>query len=544
MRLTRIMLLRGVSLALTVCAALGILIAPGPFTTPTISSAPLRPIAATDVNPLGATFFLDREVEGWKREQTVKMAKDAGIGWAKIMIAWQEIEPRKGRYYDDRYRKSSFEKFDEIVALLEKYGIRPIARLDKPPDWALAANGGDRGTPLRDISDYGGYVGEVAKHFKGHIQQYQIWNEPNLAAEWGNLPPNPAAYAALLKVASEGIRAADPDAVILSGPLAQTTERSDRAMPEVEYLDGLYAAGAGASFDILFANAYGFDKPPADPARPDVLNFQRVTLLRQKMVERGDQDKPIWLNEFGWNAAPASFPKAALTWGQVSEEQQAAYTTEAISLARSWDWLGVINLWYFRQVGDISPVDRADYYFRLVDVDFTPRLVYHALKSYAGTIRTAMPGVHQETSPAVELHGAWQHRRSDRAEGGGYVVSSLAGDSLTFDFNGDAVSLDSIGDGGRLQVKLDGADLPGLARDANGRATLSLPPNAATVPLVRGASAGHHILQLTVLDGPIGIDALTVEQGAVSYWPFYAQVAVVAAGVLGLTGSFFIRRRP
>ena len=34
---------------------------------------------------------------------------------------------------------------------------------------------------------------------------------------------------------------------------------------------------------------------------------------------------------------------------------------------------------YFRQVGDISPQEAA-YYFRMVDVDFTPRRVYYAVQ--------------------------------------------------------------------------------------------------------------------------------------------------------------------
>jgi hypothetical protein len=40
--------------------------------------------------------------------------------------------------------------------------------------------------------------------------------------------------------------------------------------------------------------------------------------------------------------------------------------------------LGVINIWYFRQVGDV-PRDRPAYYFALVDPEFNPRPVYEAL---------------------------------------------------------------------------------------------------------------------------------------------------------------------
>ena len=38
-----------------------------------------------------------------------------------------------------------------------------------------------------------------------------------------------------------------------------------------------------------------------------------------------------------------------------------------------------MNIWYFRQVGDVPP-DRAAYYFALVDPEFNPRPVYHAVR--------------------------------------------------------------------------------------------------------------------------------------------------------------------
>ena len=122
------------------------------------------------------------------------------------------------------------------------------------------------------------------------------------------------------------------------------------------------------------------DRPPDDPADPSVLNFQRVLLHRQIMERYGDADKAVWFNEYGWNAAPESFPADQLTWGRVTEQQQADYTLRGIALAREeWPWAGVFMVWYFRQVGNI-PVDNATYYFRMVDVDFTPRPVYSAVQ--------------------------------------------------------------------------------------------------------------------------------------------------------------------
>jgi hypothetical protein len=349
-----------------------------------LRSSSTHSIPYTDVNPYGANFFLDREVEEWKQEKTLEMAKAAGIGWIKQQFSWEEIEPeRKGEL--------DWSKADRIVSLAERYGMAIIARLDRPPAWTRQ----ERHFPTRppdDLEDYGDFVYSFVRRYSGRVRYVQIWNEPNLTAEWGFQRVDAVAYTRLLEVAYRRAKEADPQVVVLSAPLAMTLE--DASMRgnhnDLIFLEQMYQAGAGDYFDILSANAFGLDRPPEDPPDPSVLNFRRVELLRAIMERYGDAKKPIWINEYGWDAPPASFPTELLTWERVTDEQQAAYTVQGISWARQhWPWLGVVNIWYFRQVGDVPP-DRPAYYFALVDPSFDVRPVYEALRSAAqGTDATA-----------------------------------------------------------------------------------------------------------------------------------------------------------
>ena len=328
----------------------------------------------TDANSLGANFFLDREVEGWKQEKTLEMARAAGIGWIKQQFSWEEIEPQlKGEF--------EWAKCDDIVDLAARYGMQIIARLDRPPDWARLDNQ-YKTRPPDNLADYGDFIYAFVQRYRGRVRYVQIWNEPNLAAEWGFQRVDAVAYTAMLKVAYQRAKKADPDVVLLSAPLAITLE--DASMRgnhnDLIFLEQMYQAGARGYFDILSANAFGLDRPPEDPPAPDVLNFRRVELQRAIMVQYGDAGKPVWINEYGWCAAPASFPDEILTWKRVTELQQADYTVRGIAWAREhWPWLGVVNIWYFRQVGDIAS-DRAVYYFALVSPEFRPAPVYEALR--------------------------------------------------------------------------------------------------------------------------------------------------------------------
>jgi hypothetical protein len=338
-----------------------------------------RTIPHADVSPWGTNTFLHKEVEVWKRQLTFQMVRDAGIAWVKQQFPWEEIEqPRKGQFFDTKYNQATWDKFDDIVRLALEAGVQLIARLDRPPAWARA----DRthaARPPDSLEDYGDFVGAVASRYAGRLNHFQVWNEPNLGEEWTG-KPDPAEYARLLQVAYARIKEANPKAIVLSAPLAMTTEQGPVHLSELDFLDLMYQAGARGAFDVLSANAYGMDRPPSDPPSKSVLNFRRVELLRQVMEKHGDAGKAVWFNEYGWNASPKEMPKEELIWQRVDEKQQADWTVEGIQYAqRNWGWSGVFCTWYFRQVGDIPPT-KSEYYFRLVDPDFTPRPAYNAIK--------------------------------------------------------------------------------------------------------------------------------------------------------------------
>lgn len=341
-----------------------------------------RTIPHTDVNPWGTNVFLHKEVEQWKKERTIKMVKDAGIGWVKQQFPWEELEqPRKGQFYDTKYNQGTWDKFDGIVKLAEDSGLKLIIRVDRPPAWARS----DKSNPERppdNFDDYGDFVAAVASRYKGRVSHYQVWNEPNLGEEWTG-KPDPQGYVQLLRTAYQRLKQVSPDMVVLSAPLAINNETGPIHLNELDFLDQMYAAGAKQFFDVLSANAYGMDKPPGDTPSRTTLNFRRVELLRQVMEKNGDANKAVWFNEYAWNASPKEMPKEELFWQRVTDQQQAEWTVEGVQKAqRDWPWAGVFCTWYFRQVGDIPPA-KSEYYFRLVDPDFTPRPVYNAVKQAA-----------------------------------------------------------------------------------------------------------------------------------------------------------------
>jgi hypothetical protein len=290
----------------------------------------------------------------WWNEQIAQrdldLVQGMGFRWVKQSFPWREIETLERGQYD-------WWRPDRIVEDAEERGLFLIVRLDRQPFWSQPDGGAlplDN-IPPADLQDFGNFCHAVAARYKGRIQAYQVWNEPNLSREWGQHPPNAAEYTRLLAVCYEGIKTGDPDAIVISAGPAPTGTDLPVAIPDDRFIREMYKAGAAQYFDMLGVNAPGYAAPPQlDPAvaavTPELggyrwMAFRHVEDIRQIMVEFGDGHKQIAILELGWTTDPIH---EAYSWFRVTEEQQAEYLAGAYWYARQhWQpWIGIMTAIY------------------------------------------------------------------------------------------------------------------------------------------------------------------------------------------------------
>ncbi len=372
----------------------------GSFTRPQPNPFPATPTAipftAASLNPLGVNTFLEDEVEPAKRERQLQIIRDAGFGWIRQQFRWDDLEiSGRGDFSDRRNGTavSAWDKYDNIVDLAQKYNVQIIARLNSAPAWSQAPDNAMPGyAPPADLNDFVNYATAVATRYKGRIRFFQVWNEPNIAPEWGMGPINAEAYTDMLCRTYKALKAIDPSIEVISAALAQTNALDSQNLNDFVFLQRMYNAGAGKCFDILGAQGYGLFTGPTDRRmRPTDATFARNVWLRDIMVRNGDAAKPIWIGEMSWNPVPDD---PGITdrgeYGQVTDEQAARYAVQAYQRARAeWPWVGVVSYWFFKRADD-SDKSKSYYYFRLVDPDFTPRPVYAAIKQYAQSLGLAV----------------------------------------------------------------------------------------------------------------------------------------------------------
>lgn len=311
------------------------------------------------------------EVEEWKIQRSLQWVRFMGARTIVEFFPWPYIEVSEGSF--------SWDQADRIIRHASDQGVRVIARLGMVPQWAQPATELTRATlntlPASAYAQFAAYAGAFAARYADQIDHYIIWNEPNLAFEWGYNAVDPAQYADLLRVVYPAIHAADATAVVLAGALAPTLEPpgSPNGLDDLLYLEGMYEASAADFFDALAVHTYGFTHPAAQPPAPDELNFRRVELLRAVMEQHGDADTPVYITEAGWNDDPR-WDKA------VTPSERIAETVSALQMAETWPWLETLCLWVFRTPATLNTYHD---HFSLVTPDFDRRPVYEVIRAYS-----------------------------------------------------------------------------------------------------------------------------------------------------------------
>ena len=327
-----------------------------------------HPHRVETVNPkMGAHTRLTDEVEEWKIQRTLALVREMGARWIVEYFPWGYIEPARGQF--------DWQHADMVVDHAINQGLTVIARLDFVPEWARPKGTTFRYLDEEHYQDYGDFVYAFVEHFKGRVDYFIIWNEPNLSFEWGYRLVDPEAYTQLLKLAYGRAKEANPDCYVLNGGLAPTIGRegNEWGLSDLIFLQRMYDAGAKDYFDIMATHAYGYVFPPDDLPAENKINFSRAELIHEVMVRNGDGDKQIMITEGGWNDHPR-WTKA------VRPYQRIVYTIKAYELAKTWDWCQALIIWSFR-----TPVPERNFrdYYTFVTPGFILKPVYLEVQNYA-----------------------------------------------------------------------------------------------------------------------------------------------------------------
>jgi O-antigen ligase len=467
-----------------------------------------------------------RQLDSAERERQLNMMRSIGVVWVRQFIGSLPLADQLERY-----------DWSQLDALISPFGNLPALELVI----VIPVTG------ERDPAEFAQSVSTFVRRYGSVVDYYQIGDEPNLYAAWGNSEPRVQDYATLLEAAYTAVHSADADAVVITAALAPTLETGPRNISDLLYLDDLYQLGLAEFSDGIAVKPYGFSASPSDAASPDVLNFQRLVLVREIMLRHGDGQTSLWASEWGWNSLPNGWTGQPSIWGQVTAQQQADYTkTALITAAQNFPWLAGMILESWQPV--VEP-DNPRWGFALLNSANQPTQLFESLplpSAASSQLPFAPLGLHHPASPYARYSGVWTV--SERGADIGWVGDS----QLEFDFMGDSISLLAReGDyTAYLYITVNGQPANALPRDTSGNAYLvltsdTLEPETRLIPLAHDLGAGNHTLHI-VADR--GWDRWSIAGFAVGgndrVTPYFRQIALalLSTGVAAVAAIIFARQ--
>ncbi|MEM9775235.1 MAG: glycosyl hydrolase [Chloroflexota bacterium] len=322
----------------------------------------------TTMPVLGVHTRLADEVEEWKIKRSLEMVREMGATTIVEFFPWA--------YYQGENREIAWRQPDMIMEHAHNQGLQVIARIGLTPEWARPEETTLNYLDQDHYADFAAFAAEFAKRYDGKLHAIIVWNEPNLAFEWGYQPTTAADYTELLAQTYSAVQAKAPNVLVLGGALAPTLEPqgSPWGLNDLIYLEEMYEAGAADVMDGLAVHTYGFKFPPETAPAPDLLNFRRYELYREIMTQYGDEN-PVYITETGWNDHPR--------WTRaVRPGQRIDYTVRAMQhIENTTPWVETAAIWMFR-----TPAPTKSYMdaYTLVTPEFIEKPIYTALQEATG----------------------------------------------------------------------------------------------------------------------------------------------------------------
>ena len=320
----------------------------------------------------GAAFQVGMQDDGqfaspipWVRERALDRAEAIGVTYIRMTMVWEG------------FRNEGFGPYDAAVDAARARGMTVQLTVTGNPRFTQGGRG-HVGYRHPSPARYGAWIGNVARHFRGRVRVYSIWNEPNLAEYLapqfaGRRAVGHRLYGQLCAAGYRAVKRADPGALVLVGEAAPSNhplrfiERAARSVP-----GGLRADG-WAHHPYQFVRV----SPGVPQTRYSggISNVAAMNAAMRRMARagvlrtaRGDP-VPIYFTEFG-------YPRAGAYYGMFSEVLRADYTLKAFRLAKRSGVRALVWYQLFSHPG--RPRDRL-WDTGLIGADGVPWLVYDRL---------------------------------------------------------------------------------------------------------------------------------------------------------------------
>jgi len=268
----------------------------------------------------GAWLHLDGE----EFDRGRKTIDDLNLDWVAVHLDWTRVMPSITSAPD-------LSRLDQVVSTCVSSGCAVMLSLTNPPDWAMNADG-----PDAELSAQ--FIDWLANRYPSGFQAVEIYPAANTTAGW-KAPPNPTAYARLLEHVGQRIENSGRKIMLVAGGLQPVDDNRVGDWSDVDFLRGLYKAGARDWLSILslrYQTLVG--EVLHSPTNGEIFTLRRYETIRQVMIENNHSTGIVWITLINVpggtiNSQDRSNPE---------RQKQAEWLQKALTQVRSHLYMGVV----------------------------------------------------------------------------------------------------------------------------------------------------------------------------------------------------------
>ncbi len=278
--------------------------------------------------------------------KAVSQARGLHTGRVRVFVYWGSIGGAAGnKRKKPKTVKYNFAAYDALLYYVSQQGQIPVQLVLTGPAPAWATGNHRKGVVSPNAGYFRDFAAQAAAHFKGRVDEYSIWNEPNYLS-W--LEPQKRAasiYRSLYVNGYSAIKAVDPNAKVLIGETSPYAERR-LAIAPLAFLRSVLCVNRsyhlkhgckGLQTDGYATHPYDFYHPPNYRHRGGdnvtISTLSRATSALSRLASSGALRTPqggtpyLYLTEYGYLAS------AKHGRPQFNNKQRARFLVQAFNIA-------------------------------------------------------------------------------------------------------------------------------------------------------------------------------------------------------------------